>query len=106
MRLARSQAKLGSTGIAPASSSNRVNPAIRGFARVRSFQNYNAQHRWSYFPSLERNEVILLRYYDSKEDGRARFTAHSALDDPTSLPDPAPRESIEVRALVFWPADH
>jgi hypothetical protein len=66
---------------------------------------YNAQHRWSYFPRLERNEVILLKCYDSKEDGRARFTAHSAFDDPTSLPDAAPRESIEVRALVFWPAD-
>jgi hypothetical protein len=66
---------------------------------------YNAQHRWSYFPGLERNEVILLKCYDSKEDGRARFTAHSAFDDPTSPPDAAPRESIDVRALVFWPAD-
>jgi hypothetical protein len=66
---------------------------------------YNAQHRWSYFPRLERDEVILLKCYDSKEDGRSRFTAHSAFDDPTSPPDVAPRESIEVRALVFWPAD-
>jgi hypothetical protein len=65
---------------------------------------HNAQHRWSYFPRLERNEVILLKCYDSKEDGRARFTAHSAFDDPTSPPDAPPRESIEVRALVFWPA--
>jgi hypothetical protein len=105
MRLARSQAKLGSTGIPPASSSNRVNPAIRGFARVYSFQNYNSQHRWSYSPRLVRNEVVLLKCYDSKEDGRARFSAHSGFDDLTSLPDAAPRESIEVRALVFWPAD-
>ena len=66
---------------------------------------YNAQHRWSYFPGLERNEVILLKCFDSKGDGRARFTAHSAFDDPTSPPDAAPRESIEVRALVFWPAE-
>jgi hypothetical protein len=66
---------------------------------------FNAQHRWSYFPRLERDEVILLKCYDSKEDGRARFTAHSAFDDPTSPADAAPRESIEVRALVFWPAD-
>jgi hypothetical protein len=64
---------------------------------------YNARHRWSYFPRLERDEVILLKCYDSKEDGRARFTAHSAFDDPTSPPDAAPCESIEVRALVFWP---
>jgi len=66
---------------------------------------YNAQHRWSYFPRLERDEAILLKCYDSKEDGRSRFTAHSAFEDPTSPPDAAPRESIEVRALVFWPAD-
>ena len=66
---------------------------------------YNAQHRWSYFPRLERDEVILLKCYDSKEDGRARFTAHSAFDVPTSPPDAASRESIEVRALTFWPAD-
>ena len=66
---------------------------------------YNPNHRWFYFPQLERNEVILLKCYDSKEDGRARFTAHSAFEDPTSAPDAAPRESIEVRALVFWPAD-
>jgi hypothetical protein len=52
---------------------------------------------------MERNEAILLKCYDSKEDGRARFTAHSAFEDPTSAPDAAARESIEVRALIFWP---
>jgi hypothetical protein len=66
---------------------------------------YNPEHRWFYFPHLARNEAILLKCYDSKEDGRARFSAHSAFDDPTSAPDAAPRESIEVRALVFWPAN-
>jgi hypothetical protein len=63
---------------------------------------YNPKHRWFYFPRLERDEVILLKCFDSKEDGRARFSAHSAFDDPTTPPDAAPRESIEVRALVFW----
>jgi hypothetical protein len=66
---------------------------------------YNPNHRWFYFPHLERNEVILLKCYDSKEDGRARFTAHTAFEDPTSAPDAAPRESIEVRALLFWPPE-
>jgi hypothetical protein len=65
---------------------------------------YNPKHRWFYFPRLERNEAILLKCYDSKEDGHARFSAHTAFEDPTSGPDAAPRESIEVRALVFWPA--
>jgi hypothetical protein len=66
---------------------------------------YNRSHRWFYFPRLERNEVILLKCYDSRVDGRARFSAHSAFDDPTTPPGAPPRESIEVRALVFWPAD-
>jgi hypothetical protein len=66
---------------------------------------YNPNHRWFYFPRLERNEVILLKCYDSSVDGRARFTAHTAFEDPTSAPDAAPRESIEVRALLFWPSE-
>jgi hypothetical protein len=64
---------------------------------------HNRNHRWFYFPQMERNEAILLKCYDSKEDGRARFTAHTAFEDPTSAPDAAARESIEVRALIFWP---
>ena len=44
----------------------------------------------------------MLKCYDSKEDGRARFTAHSAFDDPSSPPEAPARESIEVRALVFF----
>ena len=63
---------------------------------------YNPNHRWYYFPHLEPNEAVLLKCYDSEEDGRARFTAHTAFNDPTSPPDAAPRESIEVRALVFF----
>jgi hypothetical protein len=63
---------------------------------------YNPQHRWYFFPRMERNEAILLKCYDSKDDGRARFTAHTSFEDPSSPSNAAPRESIEVRALVFW----
>jgi hypothetical protein len=66
---------------------------------------YNPDHRWFYFPHLEQHEVILLKCYDSMQDGRARFTAHTAFEDPSSAPGAAPRESIEVRALVFWPPE-
>jgi hypothetical protein len=64
---------------------------------------YNPKHRWYYFPRMERNEAILLKCYDSMDDGRARFTAHTSFEDPNSPLNAAPRESIEVRALVFWP---
>jgi hypothetical protein len=63
---------------------------------------FNPNHRWFYFPQMQADEVILLKCYDSAEDGRARFTAHTAIDDPTSSPQAAPRESIEVRALAFF----
>ena len=63
---------------------------------------YNPKHRWFYFPQMQRNEALLLKCYDSKEDGRARFTAHTSFEDPTSPPDAPPRESIEVRALIFF----
>jgi hypothetical protein len=64
---------------------------------------FNPNHRWFYYPQMQRDEVLLLKCYDSAEDGRARFTAHTGIDDPTSRPDATARESIEVRTLIFFP---
>jgi hypothetical protein len=62
---------------------------------------YNPSQRWFYFSEMQRNEAALIKTYDS-DPARARFTAHSAFEDP-NFPDPAVlRESIELRALVFW----
>jgi hypothetical protein len=66
---------------------------------------YNPTHRWYYFPRQQRDEAVLIKCYDSKEDGRARFTAHTAFEDPTSPADAPPRESIEIRTLAFFPPD-
>jgi hypothetical protein len=63
---------------------------------------FSPRHRWYYFPQMQPNEAILLKCYDSKDDGRARFTAHTSFEDPNSPPNAALRESIEVRTLVFW----
>jgi hypothetical protein len=63
--------------------------------------------------SLEREGFVLVdretkvkNFYDEGEDsatdGRARWTAHAAFDDPTSEPDAPDRESIEVRTLAFF----
>jgi hypothetical protein len=64
---------------------------------------YSAAYEWYYYPRLKRDEALLIKTYDSLENGTARFSAHSAFEDPTSSPDASPRESIEVRALVFFP---
>jgi len=65
---------------------------------------YAPGHRWYYFPKMQSDEALLIKCFDSEKDGRARFTAHTAFDDPTSPPNAPPRESIEVRALVFFAA--
>jgi hypothetical protein len=63
---------------------------------------YNPEHRWFYFPRMRSDEALLLKCYDSATDGRARWTAHTAFDAPTSPPNPIPRESIEARTIVFF----
>ncbi|HKA52822.1 MAG TPA: CmcJ/NvfI family oxidoreductase [Candidatus Binatia bacterium] len=63
---------------------------------------FNPRHRWYYFPRMQSNEALLLKGYDSLTDGRTRFTAHTAFDDPTAPPQAAARESIEIRTLVFF----
>lgn len=65
---------------------------------------YNPAHRWFYAPSMQRDEALLIKCFDSKTDGRARFAPHTAFDDPTAPQNPPPRESIEIRTLVFHPA--
>jgi len=65
---------------------------------------YSAEHRWFYFPAMTRDEALVFKTFDSATDGRARFTAHSSFDDPTSPPDAPGRESIEMRTLAFFDA--
>ena len=66
---------------------------------------FQPKHRWFYYPALRPDEVVLIKIYDSLADGRARLTAHTAFDDGTSAAQATPRRSIELRSLVFWPAD-
>lgn len=63
---------------------------------------YNPAQRWYYFPKMEADEAVLIRCFDSARQGAARFSAHGAFDDPQTPEDAPPRESIEVRALVFF----
>lgn len=62
---------------------------------------YHPDHKWFYFPNMEVNQALLLKCYDSAADVRTRFGPHTAFVDPTTPPDAPPRESIELRALVF-----
>jgi hypothetical protein len=63
---------------------------------------HNPKHHWYWFPLMRREEALVFKVYDSLKDGRARWTAHTAFDDPTSPPNARPRESIEIRTLAFF----
>jgi hypothetical protein len=66
---------------------------------------YNPKQRYYYFPKMQADEPVLIRCFDSARKGAARFSAHTGFDDPSSPPDAPPRESIEVRTLVFFPPE-
>jgi hypothetical protein len=63
---------------------------------------FKPEHRWYYFSEQQRDEVLLIRVHDSADDGRARLSFHTSFENPLAEGAP-PRESIEVRALVFFP---
>lgn len=65
---------------------------------------FDPAHRWYYIPKMKAEEVLLLKCYDSEADGRSRFAPHTAFTDPTTPANALPRESIELRALVFHTA--
>jgi hypothetical protein len=65
---------------------------------------YNPAHRWFYTPEMRRDEVLLLKIADTRTDISARFMPHTSFTDPTTPADAFPRESIELRTLVFHPA--
>jgi hypothetical protein len=63
---------------------------------------HNPAHRWFYFPEMRRDEALVFKVYDSAQDGRARFTAHTSFVDPTTPADAPPRQSIEARTFAFF----
>ena len=64
--------------------------------------SHSPAHRWYYFPLMTRDEALVFKVFDTDAAAGVRFTAHTAFDDPTTREGAAARESIEMRALVFW----
>ena len=63
---------------------------------------WNPEHRWYWFPHMRPDEALVFKTFELMKDGRARFTAHTAFEDPTTPPHARPRESIEIRTLAFF----
>jgi hypothetical protein len=64
-----------------------------------------SKHSWYYFPSMAGDEVLLMKQFDSDTTRAGRMCFHTAFTDPTAPPADqlSPRESIEVRAVAFFP---
>ena len=63
---------------------------------------YAPGQRRYWVPRMQRDEVLLVKSWDSLDDGCARFTPHGAFQLEDQDPAAPPRESIEVRTyLVF-----
>ncbi|KAI1457518.1 methyltransferase [Annulohypoxylon moriforme] len=63
--------------------------------------NYSADQQWYYLDKQETSEVTFIKIWDSKDDV-AKMCAHCAFPHPNAPADAPPRESIEVRCLVFY----
>ncbi|CAJ1375038.1 unnamed protein product, partial [Effrenium voratum] len=72
------------------------------------FARYSEQQRWFYFPRMEKDEVMLLKCWDSRGAGfhngpaPATFSLHGSFEDLAPPPDAPDRESIEVRLVAFF----
>jgi hypothetical protein len=67
------------------------------------YQLAHANHqRWYWAPRMDRDEVLLIKGWDSLDDGRARFTPHGAFRLADQDPDAPPRESIEARTYLIF----
>ncbi|KAG1810578.1 uncharacterized protein BJ212DRAFT_583884 [Suillus subaureus] len=64
---------------------------------------YNANHQWKYMKAMTPEEFVLIKCFDSIQDGSvARLTPHTGFQDPNTPEGTPLRESIELRALVFY----
>jgi len=63
---------------------------------------HSSQHRWWYFPGMTPEQAMLLKTYDSEQDGRARFAGHTAFEHPDTPVNALKRQSIEVRTMAFF----
>ena len=70
-----------------------------------SFENatyrHNPNHRWYYFRDMTRDEFLVFRGFDSDPE-RQEAVPHTAFEDPSCPPDAPPRESVEIRSVVFY----
>ncbi|KAJ4149961.1 hypothetical protein LMH87_010733 [Akanthomyces muscarius] len=78
-----------------------VDHVTRGYIGESYYPLYHASHRWYYLDKQTKDEVLLFKTFDSSADAKAKCCPHTALPPQDVGASHNPRESIEVRALVF-----
>jgi hypothetical protein len=83
------------------------------------FAKYSPNHEWWYYPHMTRDEVVLIKQWDSAgrlerqsgagatssgsdADAPCTFSLHSAFKDPNTPAEAPDRQSIEVRCVAFF----
>ncbi|GAA5905821.1 hypothetical protein JCM6882_000469 [Rhodosporidiobolus microsporus] len=74
----------------------------------RKGENYSVLHnptqKWYFLSDQRPSECVVFKIYDShpSSPSAAQLTPHSAFVNPAAPADAKPRQSIEIRALVFY----
>ncbi len=63
---------------------------------------HSSGQRWYYLSGMLPTDVMVFKCFDSARDGRTRYTAHAGFANPFAPAETPPRESIEVRTLLFF----
>lgn len=63
---------------------------------------YNPDHRWYFFPRMEKDECLIFKTWESRKD-RPRYCFHTAFEDLDQPAGAPPRSSIEVRTVAIMP---
>lgn len=62
---------------------------------------FSLKHKWYYKFAQQPDEVLVSKQFDNF--GRGRACPHTAFRDEEAEDGGETRESIEVRAMLFWP---
>ncbi|KAI0107202.1 hypothetical protein GGR51DRAFT_571132 [Nemania sp. FL0031] len=63
---------------------------------------HSPDQRWYYLDQQQTNEVTFIKIWDNQDNATAKLCAHCAFPHPKTPPNAPPRESMEVRCLVFY----
>ncbi|KFY85181.1 hypothetical protein V500_08633 [Pseudogymnoascus sp. VKM F-4518 (FW-2643)] len=62
---------------------------------------WGEDQRWYYLDKMRSDECVLIKMFDSQMDGRARGCPHQSFRHPATRANAPPRESLELRCMVF-----